>query len=242
MRWIGIIVTLLAAVALSACGGRGAPAAPTATQAPEATATVAVAATPRPTVSVPLPITTYQSPISVTALSPLPMPVWHATDLSTGRSVSALDAYAAAEAAATAWHADAYFIGIEPSHIMEGSLPDPPAAAGWFYRFGRSDGNLEYYVQVIDGTVALTTEARRVGFTDDTARPLDIAAVTVDSGDARAIYLDSIDGRQPDDAELDYALLVESTSGRTLWLVYELAHMGTVPVMAIDAATGEVVS
>jgi hypothetical protein len=240
MRWIGIILTLLAVAALSACGGRRAPA-PTATPAPEATATVAVAATPLPTVSVPLPITTYQSPISVTALSPLPMPVWHAVDLSTGRAISALDAYPAAEAAAKAWHVDAFFVGIEPSHIMEGSLPDPPAAAGWFYRFARPDGDLEYYVQVIDGAVALTTEARRVGFTDDANRPLDVAAVRIDSGDAREAYVGSVEDREPSDAELDYALVVEPTSGRTLWLVYELAHMGTVPAMAIDAVTGEIV-
>ncbi len=236
MRSKDLLILLALALALAACG-RSKPA-PTDTPVPAPTSAptaAAVAATPTlpaaPTESVPA----FVSPIS-------PIPSAHrGISLDSGRSASALTWLDLAQTSARAWDSEAEFLGISPSFIMERNLPFLPSQSGWFYRFGRAVDALEFYVQVVDGVVSGTTEAEAIG---DRPKPVavDPAAVALDSDDVRGIYLATADGAGALDSELDYTLAYDTNLGRALWWIWNVAVSEEAPVLALDAASGEVVT
>ncbi len=220
---LGLLVVIIAA--LAGCG-RSAPK-PTATIAPPAAAT----ATPQtvPTDSQ----TTFISPVSPLAYDRPGFP------LDTGRSQSAMAGLPVATELALQWSPDAYFLGIQPSFIMERNIPYMPSEAGWFYRFGRPADALEFYVQVADGEASGTTEAEAVQVEVVKPPTLDPSLVKLDSDAAKQVYLNSISGQPPRDSELDYALSMDTDLGKPIWWIYDLDR-GEDPVLAIDAVDGQV--
>ncbi|MGQ9554599.1 MAG: hypothetical protein ACUVWR_10845 [Anaerolineae bacterium] len=249
MRRVGIlaiVVFVLAIVAVVVLTRPKSRPTPTVASSPMVTATSESAAAPTGAVTAEMAATapTEASPATATPafvspISPLPY-TRRGLPLSSGRSATALSSYSLAEATAKQWSSDAYFLGIMPSWIMERNLPMLPAKAGWFYRFGHPADTLELYVQVADGAVTGSTEAQAIRFDDFKPTPLDRATVKLDSSDVRQIYLDSLNGGQASDDNLDYALQFDANLNKPVWFIYDLAR-GEEAVMAVDAATGETI-
>ncbi len=236
MRLRTIVILLALALAMAACG-RSNPS-PTDTPVPTATSAPTVAAAAATPTLAPLPTGT--QPAFVSPISPIASP-HRGIPLDSGRSASALAWLELAQASAQAWHAEAEFLGISPSFIMERNLPFLPSQAGWFYRFGRAEDALEFYVQVADGVVTGTTEAEAIGERPQPV-PVDLAAVTLDSDDVRGIYVATAEGEGALDSELDYSLAYDTDLRHPVWWIWNVAIDEENPVLAVDAASGEIVS
>ncbi|NPV06465.1 MAG: hypothetical protein HPY83_00705 [Anaerolineae bacterium] len=230
-RTIALLATL--ALLVVACGRSSPP--PTDTPAPLSSPTAAAAAA----TATPRPAPTQAETIFVSPVSPIPF-TRPGLPLDTGRSQPALAWLDLATEAAQRWSEQAHFLGIEPSFIMERNIPFMPAQAGWFYRFGRPEDVIEFYVQVADGKVTGTTEAEALGQRPK-PQPLDLQAVALDSSDARQVYLNSLGASPPGDSELDYALAMDPNLGKPIWWIYNLEVSDQLPVLAVDATNGQVV-
>lgn len=235
MRLRTIVILLAMALAIAACG-RSNPS-PTDTPVPTATSAPTVAAAAATPTLAPLPTGT--QPAFVSPISPIAGP-HRGIPLDSGRSASALAWVELAQASAQAWDAEAEFLGISPSFIMERNLPFLPSQAGWFYRFGRAEDALEFYVQIVDGAVSGTTEAEAIG---ERPKPVavDLAAVSLDSEDVREIYLGTAEGEGALDSQLDYTLAYDTSLERPVWWLWDVSISEEAPVLAVDAATGEIV-
>jgi hypothetical protein len=198
------------------------------TPAPTATPTIAAPPSPTPLVDA-----------FVSPLSPLAITEESGLLLGGGREQGALAGYAAAEAAARQWSADAYFVGIVPSILGARALPSYPTEAGWIYRFARAADTRELFVQVVNGEVGLSGEAEALRPDGERPQPVDAATVKLDSGDARQLYAERLSDGEANDDYLDYALEFDPQSGRILWFVYDRARSWGA-VLTVDAVTGEV--
>ncbi|NLT42745.1 MAG: hypothetical protein GXX93_08740 [Anaerolineae bacterium] len=235
MRSRTLVALAVLALLVAACG-RSQPD-PTSTPVPTATTTPTVApAAATPTLA---PLPTGTQPAFVSPISPIPY-AHRGIPLDSGRSASALTWYNLAEEAAHAWYPEAQFLGIAPSFIMERNLPFLPSQAGWFYRFGRAEDALEFYIQVANGTISGSTEAEAIGEREQPV-PVDLAAVALDSDDVRALYLATPEGEGTPDSELDYTLAYDTNLGGPVWWVWNVALSDEAPVLAVDAATGDTV-
>ncbi|MGI6207655.1 MAG: hypothetical protein ACOYEW_05505 [Anaerolineae bacterium] len=225
------IIAFLAALALivAACGGSS----PAATDTPAPAEPAAATATPQPAA-------TLAEPVFVSPVSPIPFDR-PGLPLNTGRSETALAWVDLAIEAAQKWSPDAQFLGIQPSYVMERNLPFMPSAAGWFYSFGRPQDVLQYYVQVVDGRVTGSVEAEAIGERPK-PQPVDVNAVVLDSDDALQVYLNSLSGAAPSEANIDYSLAVDPDLGKAIWWIYNLEESDQKPVLAVDAATGQVLA
>lgn len=218
MKRLILLLTLASLFSvLAACGG-----------APAATATLPIAPTKENTFVSPL------SPLSPLSSKP-------GIPLSSGRSVSALASYQAAEAEALKWHKEAYFIGIEPSFVMERNLPYLPAKAGWFFKFGRAGDPVEYYVQVSDGVISGSTEAQPIRFDNNAPVKLNFNTIKLDSTAVRDLYTKTLtDGKLYED-NIDYSLSYDSNLKKPVWYIYDLS-IGEKAIFAVDATNGQVMT
>jgi len=239
MRTASLAPVLVAALLLTACGGKPSPAPATPTPEPPA---VATAIEPSPT---PMRTATYPptpTPLIDSFLSPLsPLAIAEESGLvlSTGREVAALEGYAVAEESARAWSPEAYFVGIVPSALGVRSLPVYPEKAGWVYRFARQGDARELYVQVVDGMLGQSGEAEAYRPEGERPQPVDPSLVRLNSPDLRQFYLDNLGGAEASNDYLDYALEFDPQQGRILWFLYDRARSANA-VLVVDAATGEV--
>lgn len=188
---------------------------------------------PTPTPSTPNPITT--QPIQ-------------GQSIDDGRGETAFDAYLVAEVEAKNWDEEALLFQIPVTQIMESNLGIPPGIPGWFFMFKVPDSPLEYYVKVVNGKVAGTTEAQPILIEDLPYQylPIDINKLSLNSDDVLRLFTEN-GGREyvnsHPELQLDYRLVHINGQEHPIWSLFEVSNLNQpTALFHVDAITGEIVA
>ncbi len=162
--------------------------------------------------------------------------------LDDGRFKTAMASYPPAEEKAKAWNPSAVLYEIVPSYTMQRNLGLPPLAPGWFFKFGIPGSPLEYFVQVLDGHVAGSTEAQPILIEPlpYETLPINIRALRVDSSQVLEVFQKE-GGGEPKRTKIDYHLVHLKGIPNPVWSLYDDNDPGS-PLISIDAVTEETVS
>ena len=177
--------------------------------------------------------------------TPIPTPTIEVpsqpTPLDDGRFRSAMASYPPAEEKAKAWNPTAVLYEIVPSYTMQRNLGLPPSAPGWFFKFGIPGSPLEYFIQVLDGHVAGSTEAQPILIEPlpYETLPINIKALKVDSSQVLEIFQKE-GGGELKKMKIDYHLVQLKGTPNPVWSLFDDNTSGS-PLISIDAVTGEIV-
>ena len=162
--------------------------------------------------------------------------------LDDGRFRAAMASYPPAEEKAKAWNPTAVLYEIVPSYTMQRNLGLPPSAPGWFFKFGIPGSPLEYFVQVLDGHVAGSTEAQPILIEPlpYETLPINIRALKVDSSQVLEVFQKE-GGGELKRTKIDYHLVHLKGTPNPVWSLFNDNDPGS-PLISIDAVTGETVS
>ena len=164
------------------------------------------------------------------------------TPLDDGRFRTAMASYPPAEAKAKTWNPTAVLYEIVPSYTMQRNLALPPSAPGWFFKFGIPGSPLEYFVQVLDGHVAGSTEAQPILIEPlpYETLPINIRDLKLDSSQVLEIFQKE-SGGELKRMKIDYHLVHLKGTPNPVWNLFNDNDLGS-PLISIDAVTGETVS
>jgi hypothetical protein len=157
----------------------------------------------------------------------------------------AFQALPIALAKAQEWRKDAVLYQIPRLRQMEKNLSLPQGPLGWFFLF-KDPGNpdLEYYVEVIDGSVSGATEVQQIIFGEPPYKfsPIDNSKPVLDSPDVLKIFFEDqgkkyIEGKGR--VELELRLVFLEGMDNPVWSIFNPEQIEDPPLMNIDAVTGE---
>jgi len=142
------------------------------------------------------------------------------------------------------WNKQAFLFSIPNTAAMERNLGYPMTGLGWFYLFRNPDNPLELFVYVDNGIIQGNTEAEvapLIEVSEKSYAPLDTSGL-LDSDQITEI----INKNHKDAEKLNYQYELQLDEKLTIpvWSIYEFNDgiLGSLPIMRINAANGQIIN
>lgn len=150
---------------------------------------------------------------------------------------TAFTAYQIAEVRALEWNPKAKLYRIPIKTIMASNLGIPPSDKGWYFMFSEENNPLEFYIEVINGSVTGYTEAQPILIEE---LPYELLPISISNLIDSDVVLEIFTKEFPekDLTSIELSLVHIKGTNNPSWIIYSTKDKNSpIPLMYIDALT-----